>query len=67
MGEGVYQTLLSKSPLTDEQADMPTLGFWRLSAMRSPGAFEVRDWVSESVHIIFKPQNKRRTALLVAG
>jgi hypothetical protein len=35
-----------------------TLGFWRLSATRSPGAFDVRDWVSESVHIIFTAQNK---------
>jgi hypothetical protein len=43
----------------DEQANMPTLGFFRLSAMRSPGAFEVRDWVSESVYIIFKAPNQK--------
>jgi hypothetical protein len=43
---------------------MPTLGFWRL---RSPGVIEVRDWLSESVHIIFKTQNKKLTILLVAG
>jgi hypothetical protein len=27
--------------------------------MRSPGAFEVRDLVSESVHIILKAQNEK--------
>jgi hypothetical protein len=35
-----------------------TLGFWRLSATRSPGAFDVRDWVSDSVPVIFKAQIK---------
>lgn len=42
MEEGVYQILLSESAFTDEQ-DMPTLRFWRLFAMRSPGPFEVRN------------------------
>ena len=62
MGGRVYQTLLSES-LTDIQADMPTM-FWRLSALRSPGAFEVCDWVSESVHINFKAQKQRLTTLV---
>ena len=39
---------------------MSTLGFWCLSAMRSPSAFKVRDWVSVSVHISFKEQKDLR-------
>jgi len=35
---------------------MPTLSFWHL---HSPGGIEVRDWVSESVRIIFKSQKPK--------